>query len=121
MYRFGRGVPQNLPEAVRWFRAAAEQGHARAQAILGSCYNEGLGVERNEAEAIRWLRRGADKDYPEAQYLLALQYLKGMGVARDMQEMGAQWKPKKRLRPEGMPDWEWLSISPSPSGDTARP
>ena len=31
MYSDGQGVPQNDAEAVRWYRLAAEQGHAEAQ------------------------------------------------------------------------------------------
>ena len=35
MYDTGLGVPQDAAEAVRWFRLAAEQGHAEAQNNLG--------------------------------------------------------------------------------------
>ena len=38
MYADGRGVPQDAAEAVRWFRLAAEQGNANAQANLGLRY-----------------------------------------------------------------------------------
>ena len=31
MYADGRGVPEDDAEAVRWFRLAADQGHAYAQ------------------------------------------------------------------------------------------
>ena len=39
MYADGIGVPQNYAEAIRWFRKAAAQGHARAKEML-----ESLGV-----------------------------------------------------------------------------
>jgi CHAT domain-containing protein/uncharacterized protein YqgQ len=35
MYFYGKGVTQNDIEAAKWFRQAAEQGHARASGILG--------------------------------------------------------------------------------------
>ncbi len=35
MYRDGIGVPQDDAEAVRWYRLAADQGHAIAQYHLG--------------------------------------------------------------------------------------
>jgi TPR repeat protein len=35
MYEYGYGVVQDYAEAVRWFRLAAEQGHAKAQYNLG--------------------------------------------------------------------------------------
>ena len=36
MYEKGKGVSQNYGEAVKWFRLAAEQGHAKAQSNLGT-------------------------------------------------------------------------------------
>ena len=44
MYATGQGVPEDDTEAVRWFRLAAEQGHAHAQLVLGFNYDYGLGV-----------------------------------------------------------------------------
>lgn len=34
IYADGRGVPKNEEEAVKWWRAAAEQGHVNAQKKL---------------------------------------------------------------------------------------
>ena len=42
-------------EAVRWFRAAAEQGHSDGAFNLGACYANGAGVNRNVTEAAHWL------------------------------------------------------------------
>ncbi|MEY2820448.1 MAG: hypothetical protein RL105_20, partial [Verrucomicrobiota bacterium] len=42
-------------EAVRWYRKAAEQGHAKAQYNLGVAYDEGRGVPKDYAEAYAWL------------------------------------------------------------------
>ena len=44
MYDNGRGVPQDDTEAVKWYRKAAEQGHAEAQNNLGVMYLNGRGV-----------------------------------------------------------------------------
>ena len=35
MYQEGQGVPINYKEAAKWYRRAANQGHARAQFFLG--------------------------------------------------------------------------------------
>jgi TPR repeat protein len=35
LHREGWGVERDYAEAVKWFRAAAEQGHAKAQYNLG--------------------------------------------------------------------------------------
>ena len=40
-YATGEGVPQDDSEAVTWYRLAAEQGHALAQATLGHMYATG--------------------------------------------------------------------------------
>jgi len=37
MLFYGEGVPQSAQEAAVWFRKAAEQGHAEAQAALVIC------------------------------------------------------------------------------------
>ena len=44
MYANGRGVEQDDAEAVKWYRLAAEQGDADAQANLGTmAYHNGKG------------------------------------------------------------------------------
>ena len=56
MYFNGEGVPQDAPEAVRWYRLpAGEQGHASAQFNLGIRYYEGLGVLRDSVLGHMWL------------------------------------------------------------------
>ena len=41
-YAYGRGVEQDLEEAMKWYRKAAEQGNADAQNKLGWLYNGGV-------------------------------------------------------------------------------
>ncbi len=55
MYANGQGVPQDEVESFRWFRLAAEQGHAEAQYSLGVMYSLGLGVLRDFVIAHMWL------------------------------------------------------------------
>jgi len=54
MYSFGRGVPQNDAEAVKWYRKAAEQGVVPAQYNLGVMYYFGEGVSVNSIKAYMW-------------------------------------------------------------------
>ncbi len=54
MYSYGRGVPQNDAEAVKWYRKAAEQGFAQAQYNLGVMYYFGEGVSVNSIKAYMW-------------------------------------------------------------------
>ena len=59
----GGGVARDDAEAVRWYRKAAEQGHARAQWNLGDMYEHGgLGVARDDAEAVRWYRKAENSE-----------------------------------------------------------
>jgi hypothetical protein len=62
MYDHGRGVVANDPEAMKWFRRAADQGAARAQFNLATAYAEGHGVPQDSAQAVKWYRRAADQN-----------------------------------------------------------
>lgn len=55
----GLTVGEDLAEAARWYRKAADRGDAGAQSILGYAYIRGEGVEKNLTEAARWLRKAA--------------------------------------------------------------
>ena len=53
-------------EAAKWYRMAAEQGHAEAQYHLGVMYLEGSGVPNDGAETVRWYRKAADQGNADA-------------------------------------------------------
>ncbi len=55
-YLGGDGVPQDYPEAVKWFRKAAEQGEGKARIQLGDCYHCGYGVPIDLHEAAKWYK-----------------------------------------------------------------
>ena len=71
---------------MKWYRKAAEQGHADAQRCLGGCYEEGDGVEQNTTEAVKWYRKAAEQGDPSAQYKLGECYLNGDGVEKNISE-----------------------------------
>jgi TPR repeat protein len=73
-YETGQVVPQNFAEAVKWYRAAAEQECAPAQCNLGLCYQTGRGVEPNQQEAMKWFIRAARQGDKTAQHNLGLHY-----------------------------------------------
>ena len=50
-------VPQNLIEAAKWYRMAAEQNHRQSQYNLGMMYQSGHGVGEDANEANRWFER----------------------------------------------------------------
>ena len=43
-YAAGQGVTQDWTEALKYYRAAAQQGHPNAQYNLGTCYAKGRGA-----------------------------------------------------------------------------
>ena len=75
LYRWGKGVPQDLTQAAFWYYNAAKGGLDTAQYNLGVMYLRGEGVPRNEEEGIVWLQRAAEQENELAQKKLA--HLKG--------------------------------------------
>ena len=78
-----RASPEDDAEAVRWYRMAAEQGHASAQLNLGYMYANGEGVLKDDAAAVRWFRMAAEQGHASAQYNLGYMYATGRGVLKD--------------------------------------
>jgi len=82
----GQGVPQDVAEAVKWYRLAADQGYAMAQYNLGVMYDNGQGVPQDDAEALKWYRLAADQGQADAQFNLGVMYYNGQGVPKDLIE-----------------------------------
>ena len=73
-YYDGKGVTENLTEAVKWFTKAAEQENAKAEYNLGNCYYYGYGVYENYGEAEKWYTKAAEQGCAEAQNSLGYYY-----------------------------------------------
>jgi tetratricopeptide (TPR) repeat protein len=56
----------NYAEAVKWYRKAAEQGHAEAQYALGYSYQYGHGVAQDDEEAANWYRKATEQGHEAA-------------------------------------------------------
>ena len=78
-----RPSPEDLAEAGKWYRRAAEQEDARAESALGSMYQDGKGVPRDDSESVKWYRRAACQGDWHAQQMMGFAYEKGRGVPRD--------------------------------------
>lgn len=78
-----RPSAEDLAEAVKWYREAAEQEDADAQQKLGSMYRNGEGVAVDGTEAIKWYRRAAIQGNRSAQLAMGAAYERGRGVPRD--------------------------------------
>ena len=75
---------EDMVEAARWYRMAAEQGDPKGQLNLGVLYINGRGMEKDEARAAFWFRRAAEQGDLHAQNNIAYLYYTGRGVPRDM-------------------------------------
>ena len=93
MYEYGRGVRRNDSTAVKWYRKAAEQGHADAQYSLGHMYEFGRGVDKNKSTAVEWYRKAAEQGYADVQYHLGVLYCGGHGVHKSI-STGSEWYRK---------------------------
>jgi len=83
MYVAGQGVVRNMDEAVRWFRAAAEQDHDEAQQKLGYLYLARNANPDQDPDAERWITRLAELSSFDIRYKVGRAYLDGDLVPRD--------------------------------------
>ena len=84
---YEKGVAANrradYAAAFEAWRAAAEQGDARAQNSLGLMYQTGRGVPRDHGAAAQWFQRAAELGHVAAQNSLGNFYAAGRGVSQD--------------------------------------
>ena len=72
----------NYQTALSLLLPLAEQGNARAEALLGSMYDEGKGVPQDDSEALKWYQSSAQKGNATGQYGLGVFLMDG----RDMEK-----------------------------------
>jgi TPR repeat protein len=65
---------ENRPEAIKWYRKAAEHGDATAGVSLGFYYYYGLGVSRDISEGVKWYKFAAEHGVMEAARYLGMHY-----------------------------------------------
>lgn len=82
---------------VSTIRARAEQGDARAEALMGEMYATGKDVQKDDARAAGWYRKSAARGTPQAQYNLGVLYERGQGVPRS-DAQAAVWYAKAAAR-----------------------
>ena len=77
-YAEGRGVPQNLQEAGRWFERAANAGFVPAQFRLASLNEKGEGRKKDVQTARRLYLAAANKGHAKAMHNLAVLHAEGI-------------------------------------------
>lgn len=78
--RLGQIGP-DLTQSAQWYRAAADQGDAESQRILGAMYANGVGLTADDRQAAYWYERAALQGDYQAQINLGRLYADGKGVA----------------------------------------
>lgn len=92
----------NLPEALMWYRRAAEQADVNSQATLGFAYERGIGVPQDYIEAHKWydLAASGAKYADTHNSILARRDALALKMTRaqiaEAQQLAREWKPTKQ-------------------------
>lgn len=74
---------QRKPEALEWYRRAADKEQAEAQAKLAQYALTGELSERDPFQAARYAKAAAEKNHPEALKIMGDLYRYGLGIKAD--------------------------------------
>jgi hypothetical protein len=99
MYERGEGVTQDHAEAAKWYRLAAEQGHAFGQAILGDMYESGRGVTQDYVQAHMLYNLAVERSSGRDLDLLVsfrddVEAKMSPDQVAEAQRLAREWKPK---------------------------
>ena len=86
----GKGVQQDLKQAVAWYQRSAAQGFAAAQYRLASMFERGLGTKADLAKAAIWYQRAAEQGNVKAMHNLAV-LSAGRSASAPDYATAAQW------------------------------
>jgi localization factor PodJL len=89
-YAEGRGMPQSMPDAVRWLERAADAGFAPAQFRLASLNEKGDGLKKDIQAARRLYLAAAGKGHAKAMHNLAVLYAEGIDGKPDY-KAASEW------------------------------
>ena len=106
--------------ALRWSLAAAQHGHAEAQANTGQMYARGIGCEPDYAEAGHWYGRAAEQGNAAGEFGIGVLYANGFGVERDLGEAAA-WIAAPRAGHDGAQLALGLGICRARASSATRP
>ena len=96
MYAEGQGLPRDHAESGKWFRKAADQGDANAQANLGVMYANGLGVPEDLILSCMWLNLAAVQGSEDARSARdkLVSHMTPAQIA-EAERITREWKPTK--------------------------
>ena len=101
MYRWGKGVLIDYPEAYKWFEKSGNQGFDRASSEVASMYYWQEGINnysvknfdkyqqvsaRNYKSSFKWMKKAAEQGNIIAMYKVGLFYAKGFHIPQNKSE-----------------------------------
>jgi len=93
IYYDEKGIKQDINEAGKWVKKAADQGDSDAQYLLGNMYYDGQGAPQDFKEAREWIGKAADQGNADAHYFLGWMHYWGKGTKQDFKE-AIKWHKK---------------------------
>jgi hypothetical protein len=83
-YNYGRGIPRDTAQALRWLRKAAKAGQPDAQKLLAIKLYNGYGIEPNYKEALKWAEKLAENGDVAAAIMIGNMYATGEAGKRNL-------------------------------------
>jgi TPR repeat protein len=85
-YAYGRGVTQDVAQAVFWYRKAAEAGNSNAMLSVALAYAKGTLLEKDDVKAFQWSRKAFDAGNMKATTFLHDCYYAGKGTEKNLEK-----------------------------------
>lgn len=97
-FQLGNGVQQDFQKAFSFYLAAARNGHAMSQLLVGQTLSRGLyGIEADESEGFAWMQRAAENGIVEAEAQIGFMFMAGLGTSKN-QELADYWHRRAAMK-----------------------
>ena len=94
--------PKDETEAVKWYRSAAESGHALSQYDLGFMLLLGEGINKDIEKGLWWMEQAAKNGNASAARLLSETYQNGVFEVEADAEKAKYWEEKYAQLEDGI-------------------
>ena len=99
-YRDGEGTSQNMEEAFRWIKKAAQNDIKDAMFDTGLMCYRGEGTKMDVVDAFAWCKKAAENGVVNAMNCVGSFYRNGEGVMKDVKKL-----------PNGMKGLPWVAMN----------
>lgn len=88
----GWGVEKDLPQALTWYKKAANHEQKSAYNAIGNFYRLGWSVKQDDNEAFKWFKKGVEASDAQAMLNLGNCYYFGMGTEKNVDKAVELWQ-----------------------------